>query len=119
MVRINPRRVLVAVFLFVAGSGIVTGQSSVGERLARAKSIKCVFAALNDNVRCVVLNACFSAPHAQAIAKEIDCVVGTTRDISDEAAIQFAAGFSGMRISSGASMSVEKFTIGTFAATPS
>src|SRR5438132_6530883 len=46
MVRINPRRVLVAVFLFVAGSGIVTGQSSVGERLARAKSMKCVFAAM-------------------------------------------------------------------------
>ena len=32
---------------------------------------------------------------------------------------QLAAGFSWMRISSGASISVEKFTIGTLAATPS
>ena len=52
-----------------------------------------MFRALNDNVRCVVLNACFSSTQAQAIAQEIDCVVGMSQAIGDDAAIQFASGF--------------------------
>ena len=52
-----------------------------------------LFRILKDNVRVVVLNACLSLPQARAIAKEIDCVVGMTREIDDEAAIKFAGGF--------------------------
>ena len=52
-----------------------------------------LFAILRDNVRCVVLNACYSARQAQAIAEHIDCVVGMTRAIKDDAAISFATAF--------------------------
>ncbi len=52
-----------------------------------------MFRTLKDNVRCVVLNGCFSATQAQAIVQEIDCVAGMSKDIGDDAAIQFAGGF--------------------------
>ena len=46
-----------------------------------------LFHALRDNVRCVVLNACFSATQAQAIVNEIDCVVGMAQPVGDTVAI--------------------------------
>lgn len=52
-----------------------------------------LFAVLKDNVRCVVLNACFSDHQAKALVEEIDCAIGMAREISDVAAIQFATGF--------------------------
>jgi hypothetical protein len=52
-----------------------------------------LFAVLKDNIRCVVLNACYSAQQAQAIAQHIDCVVGMSQAIGDEAAISFAVAF--------------------------
>jgi hypothetical protein len=48
---------------------------------------------LKDNIRCVVLNACYSKKQAQAIAKHIDCVIGMSKAIGDEAAINFAVAF--------------------------
>ena len=41
----------------------------------------------------MVLNACYSESQAQAIAKHIDCVIGMSNAIGDEAAISFAAAF--------------------------
>ena len=52
-----------------------------------------LFRTLKDNVRVVVLNACYSRPQAEAIAETIDCTVGMNRPIGDEAAIVFAASF--------------------------
>jgi hypothetical protein len=52
-----------------------------------------LFRVLRDDVRVVVLNACFSLPQAQAIAAHIDFVVGMSQAISDEAAIAFATAF--------------------------
>jgi hypothetical protein len=52
-----------------------------------------LFRTLKDNVRVVVLNACYSRTQAKAIAKTIDCTVGMNRPIGDEAAIVFAASF--------------------------
>jgi hypothetical protein len=46
-----------------------------------------------DNVRVVVLNACYSRPQAEAIAQVIDCAVGMNKAIGDRAAITFAASF--------------------------
>jgi hypothetical protein len=40
-----------------------------------------------------VLNVCYSENQAQAIAEHIDCVVGMSEAIGDEAAISFAAAF--------------------------
>lgn len=52
-----------------------------------------LFGILDDNLHCVVLNACYTYPQADAIAANIDCVIGTTRVISDQAALRFAGGF--------------------------
>jgi hypothetical protein len=48
---------------------------------------------LKDNVRVVVLNACYSEAQARAIVQSIDCAVGTSRPIRDDHAISFAAEF--------------------------
>ena len=56
-------------------------------------ALKQLFSALKDNIRVVVLNACFSRPQAEAIAEVIDCAIGMRKAISDEAAIAFAATF--------------------------
>lgn len=48
---------------------------------------------LTDNLRLVVLNACYSRPQAEAITKSIDAAVGMKRAIGDEAAIVFAVSF--------------------------
>ena len=54
-----------------------------------------LFDALADSgkLRCVVFNACYSEEQAQAVAEHVDCVIGTSTAIGDEAAISFAAGF--------------------------
>ena len=52
-----------------------------------------LFDVLHDNIRCVVLNACYSAEQADAIAEHIDCVVGMTKAVGDDAAIRFATAF--------------------------
>jgi len=52
-----------------------------------------VFETLKDNVRCIVLNACFSLEQALAINQHIDCVIGMSSTISDEAAIAFSSAF--------------------------
>lgn len=44
-------------------------------------------------LRCVVLNACFTAEQAEAITEHVDCVVGTAREIDDGAALAFATAF--------------------------
>jgi hypothetical protein len=56
-------------------------------------ALKQLFSTLKDNIRVVVLNACFSRPQAEAIAEVIDCAIGMRKAISDEAAIVFAATF--------------------------
>ncbi|MFO0891921.1 MAG: adenylate/guanylate cyclase domain-containing protein [Isosphaeraceae bacterium] len=50
-----------------------------------------LFRLRSDVVKIVVLNACSTSSQAEAIAEHIDCVIGTNRDIRDEAARIFAA----------------------------
>lgn len=52
-----------------------------------------VFSKLKDNIRCVVLNSCYSSPQAKAIARTIECVVGMSSSVGDDAAIAFAESF--------------------------
>ena len=54
-------------------------------------AIKALFKTMRDNIRVVVLNACFSRGQAAAITEHVDCAVGMKRAIGDEAAITFAA----------------------------
>jgi hypothetical protein len=52
-----------------------------------------LFSLLKDNIRCVVLNACFSEQQAVAIAKSIDSVVGMSKAIKNSDAINFSKAF--------------------------
>jgi hypothetical protein len=54
-----------------------------------------IFEAAPGTVKCVVLNSCYSREQARAILEKIPCVVGMNSEISDEAAITFAASFYG------------------------
>jgi TIR domain/CHAT domain len=62
-------------------------QLTSGDALAR------LFELCADSVKCVVLNACYSEPQANAISQHIDYVVGMKKAIGDQAAIKFAVGF--------------------------
>ncbi|MFB2837792.1 effector-associated domain EAD1-containing protein [Floridanema evergladense] len=57
------------------------------------RALSQLFCILKDNIRCVVLNACYSKVQAQAIAEHIDSVVGMSKAITDDAAISFATAF--------------------------
>jgi hypothetical protein len=52
-----------------------------------------LFSVLKDNIKVVVLNACFTKPQAEAIAEFIGCCIGTNAAIGDEAAIVFSTAF--------------------------
>jgi CHAT domain-containing protein len=52
-----------------------------------------LFDVLRDNIRLVVLNACYTATQADAIARVVDCCVGMNTAIGDKAAVAFAAAF--------------------------
>ncbi len=58
-----------------------------------ARALSKLFELFKDNIRCVVLNACYSKRQAQAIAEHIDSVIGMSKAIGDEAAINFAIAF--------------------------
>lgn len=58
-----------------------------------ARALSNLFSVLKDNIRCVVLNACYSEVQAKPISKHIDCVIGMSKAIGDEAAIKFSQGF--------------------------
>jgi hypothetical protein len=56
-------------------------------------ALRMLFTTLKDNIHVVVLNACYSQTQATAIAEVIDCVVGMSKAVGDDAAITFAASF--------------------------
>jgi hypothetical protein len=58
-----------------------------------ARALSKLFEIFKDNIRCVVLNACYSKRQAQAIAEHIDGVIGMSKAIGDKAAINFAIAF--------------------------
>lgn len=52
-----------------------------------------LFAIFKKQIRCVLLNACFSAEQAAGIGEYIDTVIGMSAAISDQAALQFSTAF--------------------------
>jgi hypothetical protein len=81
-----------------SGHGSDTGEIVLMDNNRQLKpvsteALKMLFTTLKDNIRLVVLNACYSQIQAQVIAEVIDCVVGMSTAIGDDAAITFAASF--------------------------
>jgi hypothetical protein len=62
-------------------------------QLVSTTAIATLFSLFTDEIECVLLNACYSATQADAIAEHIPFVVGMKRAIGDHAAIEFAIGF--------------------------
>jgi hypothetical protein len=74
-------------------SEIILEDVSGSSRPVPTRALGQLFSVLKDNIKCVVLNACYSEQQAKAIAQSIDCVVGMSKAIGDESAICFAASF--------------------------
>lgn len=58
-----------------------------------ANALEMLFQTLNDNIECVVLNACYSAVQAEAISKHNIYVVGMNKPVDDNDAATFSKGF--------------------------
>jgi CHAT domain-containing protein len=74
-------------------SEIILEDVSGNSRPVSVRALSTLFSILKDNIKCVVLNACYSEQQAQAIAQSIDCVIGMSKVIGDDAAIGFATAF--------------------------
>jgi hypothetical protein len=61
--------------------------------IASTEALATLFSLFKDSIQCVVLNACYSANQAKAIAQHIPYVVGMNKAIGDRAAIEFAVSF--------------------------
>lgn len=80
-----------------SGHGSLAGLSLAGDdgrsRLVTTQALGALFTALKDNIRLVVLNACYSREQAQVIISSIDCVIGMKAGIGNQAATVFASSF--------------------------
>lgn len=61
--------------------------------LVSGKALSNLFKMFNDDIECVVLNACYSATQAKEIVKHVPYVVAMSRAITDVAARKFSVGF--------------------------
>lgn len=76
-----------------SAEGIVLEDKLGQSQPVGSKTLAELFTTLKDNIRLVVLNACYSKPQARAISKVIDYTVGMKDEIGDEAAAAFSASF--------------------------
>jgi hypothetical protein len=75
--------------------GVVFTTATGESRVVTPEAIAQTFGSVDVAVRVVLLNACYSAPIAEALLTHVDCVVGMTGAIHDDAARSFAIGFYG------------------------
>jgi hypothetical protein len=81
-----------------SGHGEPSGELLLEGELGSAEPVEAaaladLFRLLGGQVRCVVLNACYSEVQANAIVEHVDCVVGMSKGIDDQSAIAFAGAF--------------------------
>lgn len=76
-------------------SEIILEDSEGNSKPVPASALSNLFSLLKDNIKCVVLNACYSEAQAEAVSRHISCVVGMSKAIGDEAAISFSEAFYG------------------------
>jgi tetratricopeptide (TPR) repeat protein len=73
--------------------GIVLEDEAGKRKLVESNALCDLFAILKDNIRVVVLNACYAQDLAQALSRTIDFTIGMKEAIDDKAAIIFSAHF--------------------------
>ncbi len=74
-------------------SGIILEDEAGNRKVVSKKALADLFGILKDNLRVVVLNACYAKDQAQALTSTIDFTIGMNAAIEDRAAIVFAAHF--------------------------
>jgi hypothetical protein len=79
----------------VAGIGLYFQGPDGRPRLVSATALEATFGAAGSSVQLVILNACYTEPQAQALLAHVDCIVGMSGSILDDAARAFAVGFYG------------------------
>ncbi|MGK7896429.1 MAG: CHAT domain-containing protein, partial [Xenococcus sp. (in: cyanobacteria)] len=77
----------------MGSQGLVLETSSGRQQLLDTQAIADLFKLFKNQVECVVLNACYSEVQAAEINKHINYVIGTKKEIRDDAAIFFSTGF--------------------------
>lgn len=81
-----------------SGHGTTAGQIVLHDDYGRSQvappaALSNLFSFFASTIRCVVLNACYTAEQALAIARHIDCVVGMSAALNDRSAESFAGAF--------------------------
>jgi len=72
---------------------LVLEDDSGNQKPVLPRGLAALFQLHKDYVKCVLLNACYSALPAQAISRHINYVIGMNQPIDDRVAIVFAQGF--------------------------
>ncbi|MDB5111103.1 MAG: hypothetical protein JWR67_2217 [Mucilaginibacter sp.] len=81
-----------------SGHGQDTGELCFEDERGNSKvippeALASLFSLVNDYVKCVIVNTCYSEVQATAIAQFVPVVIGTKKEITDSAAIKFSTGF--------------------------
>jgi hypothetical protein len=76
------------------GEGAASSQAPP-QPVSRSALVEVLRACDEGELRLVVLNACDTRPQAEALTEVVDCVVSMDREVTDRAAIKFAASFYG------------------------
>jgi hypothetical protein len=64
-------------------------------QLVSTDALEATVGAAGASVQVIVLSACYTEPHAEALLAHVDCIVGTRGALLDDAARSFAIGFYG------------------------
>lgn len=73
--------------------GIVLEDDSGHTKPVSPAALAALFTAIRDNLRVVLLNACYSSVQAAVITQTVDFTIGMREEIGDRSAIVFSAAF--------------------------
>ncbi|KUL20443.1 P-loop ATPase, Sll1717 family [Chlorobium limicola] len=74
--------------------GCICFENNGGQtQLVNPDALATLFNKFTTDLRCVILNACYTYAQANAIAKYVKYVIGMKKEIGDKAAIEFSNGF--------------------------
>jgi hypothetical protein len=84
--------------LHFSGHGNSNGElilvdSSGDAKPVNADALRSLLKILKGNIKLVIFNSCFSSVQAKAVYDLVDCVIGMSKPISDDAAIVFSGSF--------------------------
>jgi hypothetical protein len=74
-------------------NGIILEDNNGQTKAVSADALANLFKTIKDNLRVVLLNACFSALQAEGIRQVVDGTIGMQKAIGDHSAIVFSAAF--------------------------